>query len=44
MQEELKVTVEEPSAVTRKITVEVPSEEVDRSYAATVKDYARLFA
>lgn len=39
--EELKVAVEEPSAVTRTITVEVPSAEVDRSYADTVRDFRR---
>jgi trigger factor len=39
LQEELKVTVEEPSAVTRTITVEVPADEVDRSFGDTVREF-----
>jgi trigger factor len=39
--EELKVTVEEPSAVTRSITVEVPAGEVSGRFATVLKDYRR---
>jgi trigger factor len=39
--EELKVTVEEPSAVTRSITVEVPAGEVAGRFEAVLKDYRR---
>lgn len=39
--EDLKVTVEEPSAVTRSITVEVPAGEVSGRFAAVLRDYRR---
>lgn len=39
--EDLKVTVEEPGAVERSITVEVPAAEVDARFAATLKAYRR---
>jgi trigger factor len=39
--DELKVTVEEPTAVTRTLTVEVPAAEVDRARAATLREYRR---
>jgi len=39
--EELKVTVEEPSAVTRSVTVEVPAGEVSGRFVAVLKDYRR---
>ena len=39
--EELKVTVEEPSAVTRSITVEVPAAEVDGRFESVLRDYRR---
>jgi len=39
--EELKVTVEEPSAVTRSITVEVPAAEVAGRFERTLRDYRR---
>jgi len=39
--EELKVTVEESSPVTRSIAVEVPAAEVDDRFARTVKEYRR---
>ena len=39
--EELKVTVEEPSAVTRSITVEVPAAEVAGRFERVLRDYRR---
>jgi trigger factor len=42
--EELKVTVEEPDAVTRAITVEVPAAEVDGRFADMLKQYRRKAA
>lgn len=39
--ENVKVTVEEPSSVKRKIAVEVPAEEVDRAFGDTLKKYRR---
>ncbi len=39
--EDLKVTVEEPSAVTRSITVEVPAAEVDGRFESVLHDYRR---
>jgi trigger factor len=39
--EELKVTVEEPSAVTRSISVEVPAALVDDRYESMLRDYRR---
>jgi len=39
--EELKVTVEEPSAVARSITVEVPAAEVDGRFERVLRDYRR---
>ena len=39
--ENIKVTVEEPGSVTRKITVEVPVEEVDRVFQETYREYRR---
>jgi trigger factor len=39
--EELKVTVEEPGAVTRSVTVEVPAGEVVGRYAALLREYRR---
>jgi trigger factor len=39
--ENIKVAVEEPSSVKRKITVEVPVEEVDRYFRETLKEYQR---
>lgn len=39
--EELKVAVEEPSAVTRSITVEVPAADVDRRFESVLRDYRR---
>jgi trigger factor len=44
VQDELKVTVESPGEVKRKLTVEVPAAEVDRRYASVVKDYRRRVA
>jgi len=42
--ENIKVTVEEPGSVTRKITVEVPAEEVDRVFQETYREYRRQAA
>jgi trigger factor len=42
--ENIKVTVEEPGSVTRKITVEVPAEEVDRVFKETYREYRRQAA
>jgi len=39
--EELKVTVEEPSVVTRSIRVEVPAAEVDGRFESVLRDYRR---
>jgi len=39
--EDLKVTVEEPGAVTRAVTVEVPVDEVGGRFAAMLKEYRR---
>ncbi len=39
--EDLKIVVEEPSAVTRSITVEVPAAEVAGRFAAMIKEYRR---
>jgi trigger factor len=39
--EELKVTVEEPSAVTRSITVEVAAAEVAERFGSVLRDYRR---
>ncbi len=39
--EELKVSVEEPSAVTRSITIEVPAAEVDGRFESVLRDYRR---
>lgn len=39
--EELKISVEEPSAVTRSITVEVPAAEVDGRFEGVLRDYRR---
>jgi trigger factor len=39
--EELKVTVEEPDAVTRSVTVEVAAADVDAGYAGMLKQYRR---
>jgi len=44
VQEQLKVTVEAPGEVQRKLAVEVPAEEVDRRYAATLREYRRRLA
>jgi trigger factor len=41
LSDELKVTVEEPGSVTRKITVEVPAPEVDRHFRETFSRYRR---
>lgn len=39
--EDLKVTVEEPSAVTRSVRIEVPAPEVERRFADMLRDYRR---
>lgn len=39
--ENVKVTVEEPSSVRRKMTVEVPAENVDRLFRETFKEYRK---
>lgn len=39
--EDVKVTVEEPGAVTRSVTVEVPAAEVGARFAAMLKEYRR---
>jgi trigger factor len=37
----VKVTVEEPSSVKRKVAIEVPAEDVDRYFRDTLKEYRR---
>lgn len=37
----VKVTVEEPSSVKRKVSIEVPAEDVDRCFRDTFKEYRR---
>jgi len=39
--DETRITVEEASAVTRKLTVEVPAAEVDQRFGLLLKDYRR---
>ena len=37
----VKITVEEPSSVKRKVAIEVPAEDVDQCFRDTLKEYRR---